>query len=131
MLEEGLSHAANLYTWRCCSRAVPMVCLYIFSFAISNSVTQLLTKLCFRLFKIFHSSFTLFLDMFHVFFEVMNMITFQAKSNDQPNRVEINMKVVEVLKPEVSKLHMFMNFTVSNSSLNFFHLVFHKHVRFM
>lgn len=78
----------------------------------------------FGLFKVFHSSFTLFLDMFHVFFEVMNMITFQAKSNDQPNRVEINMKVVEVLKPEVSKLHMFMNFTVSNSSLNFFSLSF-------
>ena len=25
MLEEGLQHAAHLYTWRCCSRAVPMV----------------------------------------------------------------------------------------------------------
>ncbi|CAI4224390.1 unnamed protein product [Auanema sp. JU1783] len=58
MLEEGLNHAANLYTWRCCSRAVPM-----------------------------------------------------AKSNDQPNRVEINLKVVEVLKPEVDKLYAFMHFT--------------------
>ncbi|PAV64134.1 hypothetical protein WR25_05628 isoform C [Diploscapter pachys] len=57
MLTEGLNHAANLYTWRCCSRAVPM-----------------------------------------------------AKSNDQPNRVEINMKVVEVLRPEVEKLYKFMHF---------------------
>lgn len=36
----------------------------------------------------------------------------QAKSNDQPNRVEINEKVVEVLDPEVEKLHRFMHFTV-------------------
>ncbi|VDM62490.1 unnamed protein product [Angiostrongylus costaricensis] len=58
LLTEGLQHAANLYTWRCCSRAAPTV-----------------------------------------------------KSNDQPNRVEINMKVVEVLKPEVDKLQRFMLFT--------------------
>ncbi|RCN45206.1 hypothetical protein ANCCAN_08779, partial [Ancylostoma caninum] len=58
LLTEGLQHAANLYTWRCCSRAVPTV-----------------------------------------------------KSNDQPNRVEINMKVVEVLRPEVDKLQQFMLFT--------------------
>lgn len=25
MLAEGFEHAADLYTWRCCSRAVPMV----------------------------------------------------------------------------------------------------------
>lgn len=36
-----------------------------------------------------------------------------AKSNDQPNRTEINEMVVEVLKPEVSKLSSFMRFTVS------------------
>ncbi|VDN03135.1 unnamed protein product [Thelazia callipaeda] len=58
ILSEGFEHAAHLYTWRCCSRAVPM-----------------------------------------------------AKSNDQPNRVEINEKVVEVLNPEVEKLHRFMHFT--------------------
>uniref|UniRef100_A0A0N4UEL4 Cytoplasmic FMR1-interacting protein n=1 Tax=Dracunculus medinensis TaxID=318479 RepID=A0A0N4UEL4_DRAME len=58
LLREGFKHAAHLYTWRCCSRAVPM-----------------------------------------------------AKSNDQPNRVEINEKVVEVLNPEVEKLHQFMHFT--------------------
>ncbi|KAK6055495.1 cytoplasmic Fragile-X interacting family protein [Cooperia oncophora] len=34
-----------------------------------------------------------------------------VKSNDQPNRVEINMKVVEVLRPEVDKLQQFMLFT--------------------
>ncbi|CAL2041016.1 unnamed protein product [Caenorhabditis brenneri] len=60
MLTEGLQHAANLYTWRCCSRAVPM-----------------------------------------------------AKSNDQPNRTEINEMVVEVLKPEVAKLNSFMRFTLA------------------
>lgn len=60
MLAEGLLHAANLYTWRCCSRAVPM-----------------------------------------------------AKSNDQPNRTEINEMVVEVLKPEVTKLSSFMRFTLA------------------
>uniref|UniRef100_W6NDK5 Cytoplasmic FMR1-interacting domain containing protein n=1 Tax=Haemonchus contortus TaxID=6289 RepID=W6NDK5_HAECO len=58
LLAEGLQHAANLYTWRCCSRAAPTV-----------------------------------------------------KSNDQPNRVEINMKVVDVLRPEVDKLQQFMLFT--------------------
>ncbi|VDP04626.1 unnamed protein product [Heligmosomoides polygyrus] len=62
LLSEGLQHAANLYTWRCCSRAAPTV-----------------------------------------------------KSNDQPNRVEINMKVVEVLRPEVDKLQRFMMFTVSSN----------------
>uniref|UniRef100_A0A1I7WN18 CYRIA-B_Rac1-bd domain-containing protein n=1 Tax=Heterorhabditis bacteriophora TaxID=37862 RepID=A0A1I7WN18_HETBA len=41
-----------------------------------------------------------------------------AKSNDQPNRVEINMKVVEVLKPEVDKLHSFMHFT-NNAIIRF------------
>lgn len=66
MLTEGLQHAAHLYTWRCCSRAVPM-----------------------------------------------------AKSNDQPNRVEINQKVVEVLKPEVDKLYTFMRFT-NNAIVRFF-----------
>ncbi|GMT25093.1 hypothetical protein PFISCL1PPCAC_16390 [Pristionchus fissidentatus] len=58
MLLEGLDHAGNLYTWRCCSRAVPM-----------------------------------------------------AKSNDQPNRAEINMTVIDVLKPEVDKLFALMAFT--------------------
>uniref|UniRef100_A0AC34GHC3 Cytoplasmic FMR1-interacting protein n=1 Tax=Panagrolaimus sp. ES5 TaxID=591445 RepID=A0AC34GHC3_9BILA len=58
MLERGFNHAGNLYTWRCCSRAVPM-----------------------------------------------------AKSNDQPNRGEINETVVHVLQPEVNKLYEFMYFT--------------------
>lgn len=49
-----------LYTWRCCSRAIP-----------------------------------------------------QPKSNEQPNRVEIYEKTVEVLGPEVNKLLNFMYFQVS------------------
>lgn len=57
MLEEGEKHAVMLYTWRCCSRAIP-----------------------------------------------------QPKSNEQPNRVEIYEKTVEVLGPEVDKLLGFMYF---------------------
>lgn len=57
LLEEGVEHAVMLYTWRCCSRAIP-----------------------------------------------------QPKSNEQPNRVEIYEKTVEVLAPEVNKLLNFMYF---------------------
>ncbi|GFR33631.1 cytoplasmic FMR1-interacting protein [Trichonephila clavata] len=57
MLEEGEEYAIMLYTWRCCSRAIP-----------------------------------------------------QPKSNEQPNRVEIYEKTVEVLAPEVNKLLNFMYF---------------------
>ncbi|GMR48351.1 hypothetical protein PMAYCL1PPCAC_18546, partial [Pristionchus mayeri] len=63
MLLEGLDHAGNLYTWRCCSRAVPM-----------------------------------------------------AKSNDQPNRGEINMTVMDVLRPEVDKLFRLMEFSLGSAS---------------
>ena len=61
MLEEGQEHAVMLYTWRCCSRAIP-----------------------------------------------------QPKSNEQPNRVEIYEKTVEVLAPEVNKLLNLMYFQVSH-----------------
>jgi hypothetical protein len=54
-----------LYTWRCCSRAIP-----------------------------------------------------QPKSNEQPNRVEIYEKTVEVLAPEVNKLLNFMYFQVSDYTSN-------------
>ena len=64
MLEEGHSHAVMLYTWRCCSRAIP-----------------------------------------------------QPKSNEQPNRVEIYEKTVEVLAPEVNKLLNLMYFQVTEGSL--------------
>ncbi|XP_071452530.1 cytoplasmic FMR1-interacting protein isoform X2 [Hetaerina americana] len=57
LLDEGLEHAVMLYTWRCCSRAIP-----------------------------------------------------QPKSNEQPNRVEIYEKTVEVLAPEVNKLLNLMYF---------------------
>ncbi|XP_013390578.1 cytoplasmic FMR1-interacting protein 2 isoform X3 [Lingula anatina] len=57
LLEEGHEYAVTLYTWRCCSRALP-----------------------------------------------------QVKSNDQPNRVEIYEKTVEVLGPQVAKLMDFMYF---------------------
>lgn len=57
LLEEGEVYAVMLYTWRCCSRALP-----------------------------------------------------QIKSNEQPNRVEIYEKTVEVLSPQVQKLMNFMYF---------------------
>ncbi|XP_074651924.1 cytoplasmic FMR1-interacting protein 2-like isoform X2 [Tubulanus polymorphus] len=57
ILEEGHEYAVMLYTWRCCSRALP-----------------------------------------------------QVKSNEQPNRVEIYEKIVEVLDPQVHKLTNFMYF---------------------
>ena len=57
--QEGHEHAVMLYTWRCCSRAIP-----------------------------------------------------QPKSNEQPNRVEIYEKTVEVLAPEVNKLLNLMYFQV-------------------
>ncbi|XP_040569024.1 cytoplasmic FMR1-interacting protein [Lepeophtheirus salmonis] len=57
LLEKGQEHAVMLYTWRCCSRAIP-----------------------------------------------------QPKSNEQPNRVEIYEKTVEVLAPEVNKLLNLMYF---------------------
>lgn len=56
-----------LYTWRCCSRAIP-----------------------------------------------------QPKSNEQPNRVEIYEKTVEVLAPEVNKLLNFMYFQVSGRKIFIF-----------
>lgn len=65
LLDEGQKHAVMLYTWRCCSRAIP-----------------------------------------------------QPKSNEQPNRVEIYEKTVEVLAPEVNKLLNFMYFQVSNTKKN-------------
>lgn len=67
LLDEGQKHAVMLYTWRCCSRAIP-----------------------------------------------------QPKSNEQPNRVEIYEKTVEVLAPEVNKLLNFMYFQV-RFSLEFIH----------
>ncbi|XP_073966644.1 cytoplasmic FMR1-interacting protein-like [Choristoneura fumiferana] len=57
LLEEGNAHAVMLYTWRCCSRAIP-----------------------------------------------------QARSNEQPDRVHIYERTVQVLAPEVDKLLQFMYF---------------------
>lgn len=56
MLEEGDRHAINLYTWRCCSRSIPL------------------------------------------------------PKSEQPNKIEIYEKTVEVLNPEVNKLLAFMYF---------------------
>ena len=64
-----------LYTWRCCSRAIP-----------------------------------------------------QPKSNEQPNRVEIYEKTVEVLGPEVNKLLQFMYFQVIKS--NFFSISYRNYIMY-
>ena len=42
------------------------------------------------------------------------VFNFQVKSNEQPNRVEIYEKTVEVLGPQVQKLLNFMYFQVRN-----------------
>lgn len=41
----------------------------------------------------------------------------QVKCNEQPNRVEIYEKTVEVLEPEVTKLMKFMYFQVNLSPM--------------
>lgn len=43
----------------------------------------------------------------------MVFFAMQVKCNEQPNRVEIYEKTVEVLEPEVTKLMKFMYFQVS------------------
>lgn len=48
----------------------------------------------------------------------MNSNSLQPKSNEQPNRVEIYRKVVEVMNPEVQKLVQFMYFTVSQREVS-------------
>ena len=42
------------------------------------------------------------------------VVMLQVKSNEQPNRVEIYEKTVEVLGPQVQKLMNFMYFQVRN-----------------
>lgn len=44
----------------------------------------------------------------------------QVKCNEQPNRVEIYEKTVEVLEPEVTKLMNFMYFQVKGMETKFF-----------
>lgn len=44
----------------------------------------------------------------------LTFLSFQVKCNEQPNRVEIYEKTVEVLEPEVTKLMNFMYFQVNS-----------------
>lgn len=46
----------------------------------------------------------------------MFVLELQVKCNEQPNRVEIYEKTVEVLEPEVTKLMKFMYFQVDNGA---------------
>ena len=48
----------------------------------------------------------------------MGLLVLQVKSNEQPNRVEIYEKTVEVLGPQVQLLMNFMYFQVSSDSLH-------------
>lgn len=88
MLEEGQEYAVMLYTWRSCSRAIPQV-------ARAHSAHVASSRLLFCIFMIFLT------------------VVFQVKCNEQPNRVEIYEKTVEVLEPEVTKLMNFMYFQVT------------------
>lgn len=48
-------------------------------------------------------------------FSKLFWFNFQVKCNEQPNRVEIYEKTVEVLEPEVTKLMNFMYFQVNDA----------------
>lgn len=125
-----------LYTWRCCSRALPQVSavqpqlslliesLYwvyweVGNFGVFSQVffvnlsnlqniyfTLFLFNVCELLMKWKKMEKKIFLYILYVF-DIL-----QVKSNEQPNRVEIYNKIVEVLDPQVSKLMDLMYFTV-------------------
>lgn len=125
-----------LYTWRCCSRALPQVSavqpqlslliesLYwvyweVGNFGVFSQVffvnlsnlqniyfTLFLFNVCELLMKWKKMENKIFLYILYVF-DIL-----QVKSNEQPNRVEIYNKIVEVLDPQVSKLMDLMYFTV-------------------
>lgn len=94
MLEEGQEYAVMLYTWRSCSRAIPQV--------ISDA--QSLSK------NHQHRLVVCWFDPLHLSLS-------QVKCNEQPNRVEIYEKTVEVLEPEVTKLMNFMYFQVTLNAI--------------
>lgn len=50
-------------------------------------------------------------------FDPLHLSLFQVKCNEQPNRVEIYEKTVEVLEPEVTKLMNFMYFQVKLNTI--------------
>lgn len=125
-----------LYTWRCCSRALPQVSavqpqlslliesLYwvyweVGNFGVFSQVffvnlsnlqniyfTLFVFNVCELLMKWKKMENKIFLYLLYVF-DIL-----QVKSNEQPNRVEIYNKIVEVLDPQVSKLMDLMYFTV-------------------
>lgn len=125
-----------LYTWRCCSRALPQVSavqpqlslliesLYwvyweVGNFGVFSQVffvnlsnlqniyfTLFVFNVCELLMKWKKMENKIFLYILYVF-DIL-----QVKSNEQPNRVEIYNKIVEVLDPQVSKLMDLMYFTV-------------------
>ncbi|KAH0624649.1 hypothetical protein JD844_032319, partial [Phrynosoma platyrhinos] len=86
MLEEGQEYAIMLYTWRSCSRAIPQVKKQNHSENYPFAFLQL------------HR------------WPYTSRKTSLVKCNEQPNRVEIYEKTVEVLEPEVTKLMNFMYF---------------------
>ncbi|KAI2656873.1 Cytoplasmic FMR1-interacting protein 2 [Labeo rohita] len=98
MLEEGHEYAVMLYTWRSCSRAIPQV--HTHTHVTSNAVTVVRCGVYAQYSKI-RAQFGL---LAHIRFY------YQVKCNEQPNRVEIYEKTVEVLEPEVTKLMKFMYF---------------------
>lgn len=50
-------------------------------------------------------------------FDPLHLFLSQVKCNEQPNRVEIYEKTVEVLEPEVTKLMNFMYFQVKLNAI--------------
>lgn len=104
MLEEGQEYAVMLYTWRSCSRAIPQV-PYL------PHLSQVLSG---RIFS--HPLCGCGMPASFSLIKTWPWVSFfaQVKCNEQPNRVEIYEKTVEVLEPEVTKLMNFMYFQVKH-----------------
>ena len=117
MLEEGQEYAVMLYTWRSCSRAIPQVLTPARPRPVPprhapslparpapprHPPPHLLAPLPWRPPHILSGLKPLY----------VMLVYSQVKCNEQPNRVEIYEKTVEVLEPEVTKLMNFMYFQV-------------------
>lgn len=117
MLEEGQEYAVMLYTWRSCSRAIPQVLTPARPRPVPTrhapslparpapprqATPHLLAPLPGRPPHILSGLEPLYVVLVYS----------QVKCNEQPNRVEIYEKTVEVLEPEVTKLMNFMYFQV-------------------
>ncbi|KOB71325.1 putative specifically Rac-associated protein [Operophtera brumata] len=104
LLEEGNAHAVMLYTWRCCSRAIPQPRsneqpdrVHIYERTVQVLAPEVDKLLQFMYFQR-HAA--------------LCCAVLQLRSNEQPDRVHIYERTVQLLAPEVDKLLQFMYFQV-------------------